>query len=122
MTPAAVAVALVSTRHAQKPSRSSTKLGELNSRLSVGLSYDQYSTKVGDARVTYDQTDFGSVEGECLKRVGVMLEEAMNLYARAASRWNDCITDSYCDTDSIGLQAKWENARVLLDQAKAATP
>jgi hypothetical protein len=101
------------------------KLEELNSRLAVGLSYDEYTTKLGDVRVEYDQTDFAaSGDLRCLQRVGVKLEKAMNAYAQAANTWRECIEDYACENDSIqpDLQARWEKAGRLIEQAAAASP
>lgn len=95
-------------------------LQELNSRLTVGLSYDDYSTEVGDVRVVYDRIDFDALgtNFDCLE-VGVSLEKAMNEYVQAASTWNDCITDFDCSSDSIRgrLQKRWARASRLLDRA-----
>jgi hypothetical protein len=49
----------------------STELEELDSRLGVGLTYDEYNTHVGDIRVEYDQIPFRAVDPECLTEVGL---------------------------------------------------
>lgn len=102
-----------------------SKLEELDSRLSVGLSYDEYTTQLGDVRVEYDQTDFaGSGDLRCLRQVGVKLEKAMNTYAAAANAWRACIDDYACENDSVQpeLQRKWGKATTLIEQAAAAGP
>ena len=45
-------------------------------------------------------------------------------YARAAHIWNECIADYACENESIqpDLQARWEKAGALIDQAGAASP
>lgn len=88
------------------------ELAELDSRLSVGLSYDEYGTAVGDVRVEYDQVRIGQLEPACVSGVGLPLEDAMNEYAKAASTWGDCIGDFDCDMDSVDpeLQEHWAKA------------
>ena len=61
----------------------STEPEELDSRLDVGLTYDEYNTHVGDVRVEYDQVPFRAVDPECLTEVGLHLENALNSYAKA---------------------------------------
>ena len=96
-------------------------LQELDSRLSVGLVYQEYSTQVGDARVAYDRVSIGALDPECLTEVAIHLESAMNAYVKADNIWNNCITDLYCDNDSIkpDLQAKWSEATSLIGKAES---
>ncbi len=96
-------------------------LEEVNSRLSVGLAYDEYSTQVGNARVAYDRVPIGKLDPECLLEVGVHLEDAMNAYVKADDAWNGCIVDFGCATDSIDpeLQRRWAQATVSIRKAKA---
>jgi hypothetical protein len=105
----------------QQTSGLMTKLQELDSRLSVGLVYQEYSTQVGDARVAYDRTPVRAFSPKCVTKVAVHLEDAMNAYIMADDAWNDCITDFDCDNDSIQpeLQAKWSEATSLIDKAKS---
>lgn len=93
---------------------------EMNSRLAVGLSYSDYSTRVADVRVAYDQTNFDdNNDVDCIGGVGVPLEGAMNQYVKAANTWDSCFEDIYCDNDSIDpkLQKHWEKASRLVDKA-----
>jgi hypothetical protein len=102
-----------------------SELEELNSRLTVGLNFDEYTNKLGDVRVEYDQVDFAAGgDLRCLRQVGVKLEKAMNQYVQAAKTWNECITDYACDNESIQpeLQSKWARAGRLIAQAAAAGP
>jgi len=97
------------------------KLQELDSRLSVGLTYQEFSTQVGNARVAYDQVPTGRLALDCLTGVAVHLEDAMNSYAKSESLWSNCIDDFSCDTDSIepDLQAKWADATGAITKAKS---
>jgi hypothetical protein len=93
---------------------------EMNSRLSVGLSYSDYSTNVADVRVAYDQADYDALDDiDCIGSVGVPLEGALNQYVKAANIWDDCFEDIYCENDSIDpeLQSHWEKAGRLATRA-----
>ncbi len=102
-------------------------VGELDSRLSVGMNFEAYGTAVADVRVAYDKTDFDNIDLAaadrltCLGGVGMPLEKALNQYVAAYTRWNDCIQDIYCDTDSIdgALQARWGKATRAAEKARA---
>jgi hypothetical protein len=92
----------------------------LDTRLSVGLTYADYTSEVADIRVVYDQTPFGEVDDfDCLGDVGVPLERALNQYAKAATRWDECFEDIYCENDSIQgeLQEHWTKAGRLAVKA-----
>ena len=98
-------------------------LGELDSRLNVGLNYDEYTDHVGDLRVEYDRVDFGGSDPEqldCLTAVGLPAEQAMNEYAKAAGTWDECFDDIDCDNDSIQpeLQRRWSTASRRADKAE----
>lgn len=102
-------------------------VGELDSRLAVGLNFESYGTAVADVRVAYDKTDYDHIDLapadrlSCLGGVGVPLEKALNQYVAAYTRWNDCIQDLYCDTDSIDgeLQSHWTKATRAAEKARA---
>lgn len=98
-------------------------LAELGSRLNVGLSYDEYTTEVGDTRVAYDRTPFKDMKDpECLGDVGVPLEKALNTYAKAATLWGKCFQDVDCSNESIKpeLQKRWSRASAQAEKAAAA--
>jgi hypothetical protein len=89
------------------------ELGDLNSRLDVGLNYDEYTTKVGDVKVAYDQTPFKQLDDiACLQQVGLPAESALNQYAKAAGIWDRCFDDPNCSNDQIKgqLQSHWSTA------------
>ena len=91
-------------------------LEELDSRLTIGLNFTDYSERVGDARVAYDRIDVADLDEACLDQVAVPAEDALNAYVNAYTIWNDCISDADCDNDSITpeLQAKWAEATELI--------
>jgi hypothetical protein len=87
-------------------------LEDLDSRLGVGLVFQDYTNRVGDVSVEYDRVRFGALPIDCINEVGVPLENALNAYIRADNRWNECIGDFGCDIDSIEpeLQRRWREA------------
>ncbi|UGS35638.1 hypothetical protein DSM104329_02033 [Capillimicrobium parvum] len=97
-------------------------ISELDSRLNVGLSYDEYTDKLGDVQVTYDQVDYDELDDNprCLSGVGVPLESALNQYLKAANIWSDCFDDVSCSNDSIqgSLQLRWAKASAKIRAAK----
>ena len=99
-------------------------LFELDSRLSVGLTYADYSQKVGDARVEYDQVKISDLDADCIRGVGKPAEDAMNEYLSAYTIWNDCNGNTSCKSDSIKpqLQDHWAVATLLLAQVKGRLP
>lgn len=99
-----------------------TSLEEVESRLAIGLPYADYRDRVADARVAYDRIDFGELEQACVSEVGVFVEQGLNRYQRAATRWGNCIADFDCDTDSIdpALQREWNRASDLIDRSREA--
>lgn len=94
-------------------------LQDLDSRLNVGLNFQAYSERVGDARVAYDRIDIDELGSGCVEHVGAPAEDAMNAYIDAYNTWNDCIGDIDCDNDSItpDLQAEWADATELVQGA-----
>lgn len=131
-TTAAPAVAAVSTTAADtttsvydpscKPALEplADELSSLDSRLSVGMNFENYSQRVGDVRVAYDRIDFDSLDEACIGGPGVQLEKALNSYTRAYRVWNTCIEDVNCSTDSIDklLQQHWARATRQIKNAK----
>jgi hypothetical protein len=99
-------------------------LSELNSRLNIGLSYDEYGDKVADVRVAYDDVGFSDADPEdldCISEVGIPAEKALNTYASAYRTWNKCFESFSCDNDDITpvLQRRWSRATIQVDQAKS---
>ena len=99
------------------------KAKDLSSRLGVGLNYASYSEKAADVKVAYDDINFGSSDTtmlNCLTKVGLPLERAVNRYISAYKRWNRCVEDLNCDNDSItpSLQADWAKADRQVEKAK----
>jgi hypothetical protein len=95
------------------------ELHELDSRLDVGLNYDEYTDKVGDISVAYDGAAADIGGAECLAGVGVPAERALNQYVKASNVWGDCFEDINCDDDSIEstLQSHWTKASIAIDSA-----
>lgn len=95
---------------------------DLDSRLGVGLNFQDYGTKVGDVKVVYDRIVPADLSGECATSVGTPAEAALNDYIAAYTTWNDCVGSTSCTQASITsqLQAKWADATEKINQAKNA--
>jgi hypothetical protein len=95
-----------------------TKLNDLNSRLSVGLPFADYSDEVGDVSIAYDRMykqlgKTGPADLPCIGKVLAPLEVAVNAYISAYNRWNDCMNDDYCEMEGSTLekaQGSWSKA------------
>lgn len=97
------------------------ELEELDSRLGVGVDYDEYGNLVGDARVEYDQISFRQLEPPCVTSVGIPAEDALNSYADAGDAWNDCFGDLDCSNNEVRpeLQDHWADATSEIEQAQS---
>jgi hypothetical protein len=96
-------------------------LEELDSRLGVGLNFSDYSERVGDARVAYDDIDVDELTSACIEpgRAG---EAALNAYIKAYNLWNNCFADLDCGVNSIEprLQQHWVTASIKTEAAAEA--
>jgi hypothetical protein len=97
-------------------------LGELDSRLDIGLTYSEYGDFVADANVQYDRIDIDTLRENllCLSGVGVPLENALNFYTTAYRVWDDCFDRLSCSNDQIrpNLQRKWARAAKQVEAAR----
>lgn len=88
-------------------------LSSINSRLSIGVLYEDYNTRVGDASVAYDKVDFDSLSDDC-RASSEPLRGAINAYIAAANVWGDCMRDFDCDVNENPtkgkIDAKWLKA------------
>lgn len=103
-----------------------TSLEEIDSRLNIGLNFDEYGDRVGDAQVAYDRLFAGDdvdLNMSCLRRVAIPLEGALNDYIDVLNVWNDCIADLGCNFNegepNRKAQAGWQKASAKLDKARA---
>ncbi len=97
-----------------------SSLEELDSRLNVGLNFNEYSTQVGDIQVEYDRVPFNALDVDCVGEVGVSAEKAFNAYATAQSVWSDCFDSLSCSNSEIDpeLQRQWAKAAGLVAAAR----
>jgi hypothetical protein len=97
-------------------------LGELDSRLDIGLNYSEYGDKVADANVQYDRIDIDQLREnlDCLSGVAVPLEDALNFYSAAYRVWDNCFDRPSCTNEQItpNLQRKWARAAKKVDAAR----
>lgn len=98
-------------------------LNEMNSRLNVGLNYDEYSDFLGDIQVEYDKVDVdgASTIPGCIE-VAVDAEKAFNAYTKASNIWQKCFEDIYCENADVRprLQRNWSRASSRLEEVQAA--
>ena len=101
-----------------------TELTELDSRIAIGMVFQDYITAVGDVRVAYDAIDTANLpEPYCLGEVATPLEGALNAHGQAADLWNDCIGNFRCDFEGERLpqlQQLWSDAGAAVAQAATA--
>ena len=103
-------------------------LSSINSRLSVGLPFVDYSKAVGDATVSHDAvvkkaTAAGGISDDCIIKVATPLENALKAYVNAYNTWNDCIGEDYCTFDGDTLakaQKAWTRADTLVTKGETA--
>lgn len=97
-------------------------LQNTDSRLTVGMSFDDYSDQVGEISVAYDRVPLGQLRPACITGPGIKAEKAFNSYTEAYNEWNECIGDLYCDMDSIdsNLQDSWAKATRQLNGARSS--
>jgi hypothetical protein len=94
------------------------ELNELNSRLTIGLTLQEYGERVADVRVAYDQVPFDDLQPDCLQDVAVPAEDALNSYVRAYRAWDRCITLQCPDFEEEDLQSRWSDATASIDEAE----
>ena len=98
---------------ATKPLRDS--LAQIDSRLDVGLSDEDYGDRLGDVQVAYDAAvpQLKGLGPRCIG-VAVALENALNSYNKVLNAWGDCIDDYNCDFSegeaNKKAQAGWAKA------------
>lgn len=97
-----------------------SSLKEINSRLDIGMNYEEYGNQVSDTKVTYDAIDFEDLSEPCVEKVGVPAEKALNFYVDAYRSWNECIESSYCNDDknTRELQGDWSDATFQIELAE----
>jgi hypothetical protein len=93
-------------------------LDALDSRLAVGLNYDEYGTEVGDIVVVYDNSDLTGLGHECLQRVGLKLERALQEYRKRSERGTSASTTS--TAISTGLRRR--SSPTGIGQARLCSP
>ena len=98
------------------------KLEQINSRLSIGMDYDEYGERLGDARVAYDRVPINRLEPPCIRGVAIHLERALNAYNKVLGTWGDCIEDYYCDFSEGAAnrtaQTQWAKAGSSINKAR----
>jgi hypothetical protein len=95
-------------------------LADLEGHLQVGMNHSEYTQRVGDVKVAYNEIPFKSLKLRCL-RAGTQAEKALNDYLAASTYWSGCIESLACadSTEKRVLQAKWAGAGTDLVSAEA---
>lgn len=96
-------------------------LRDTESRLNVGMNFADYGDQVGEISIGYDKVPISRMEFNCVGGPGVAGEKAFNAYRSAYDTWNDCVSDFYCDNDSINpeLQKEWSKASRQITRARS---
>ncbi|WP_297622338.1 hypothetical protein [Nocardioides sp.] len=94
-------------------------LGEVNSRLDVGLNVSEFGSFLGDAKVAYDDIDYSGAVEVC-DDLASDAEAAYNAYITSLNDWQDCISSSYCTPATPKMQRNWSKAAGLIDDIEAA--
>lgn len=92
-------------------------LTELDGRLTIGMTYDEYSERISDIIVATNRMDVEGLDATCLE-TALDLSLAFLEFGTAHDTWKECIDDRRCDTDSITpmLRKHWAEAeRILSD-------
>ena len=92
-------------------------LENLDSRVTGGLQYATYSQRVERVRTLYGRVAYKDLAFDCLTKVGLPAEAALNSYAKADSIWHGCVTDPGCDmrgTESE-VRRRWRDASAAFE-------
>lgn len=97
------------------------ELQDLESRLAVGVDYEEYFERVGDARVAYDRVPVNDLDFGCLE-VAAPAEKVLKTHFEAAEVWTKCVEDRDCENDSVQpkLRRKWQMASSQLEESRQA--
>ncbi|HET9766298.1 MAG TPA: hypothetical protein VFS60_05600 [Thermoanaerobaculia bacterium] len=95
-------------------------LERLRRRLAVGLSYEQYGSRVKALRASYGEIPVAHLGLGCLHTTATPAERAFNHYIDAANDWGECLADAGCSAATIEpvLQRKWRVASRFLSEAR----
>lgn len=101
-----------------------TSLSDLDAKLNVGVVEADYTTAVQDVEVAWSHVDSAGLSTTCRTHVGTPAKAALDEYTQAATTWNNCITDTYCDSTTTAfnqkLNAHWVIATSEIETAKNA--
>ncbi len=97
------------------------ELDGLESRLAIGVDYQEYLKRVGDARVAYERIPVNDLDLRCLN-VAAPAEKVLRTHLEAAEVWTKCVGDRDCKNDSIRprLRRKWKKASSQLEESRRA--
>lgn len=93
-------------------------LSDFNSRMSVGMNLESYTTQVGNLKVVVDHLHAQPVATSC-QPVVAQLNAAVDQYVRGVTVWNYCTQASFCDSASTATQPFWTEATARRERASA---
>jgi hypothetical protein len=98
-----------------------TALDDLESKISLGLTFSVYSTGVNRIRLAYGALTPSALSGACQAAVAAG-NTSLNTYITALRQWTVCTNNTKCSTASIAtdLQTQWANAEAQTEAAKTA--
>ena len=91
---------------------------DLDSDLSVSVTFANYSSRVSYILKLYRRVPFKRETLSCINSVEVPAEQAMHHYVSAQSVWATCIPRGGCDANhEAQLQRHWRQAAHAIDRA-----
>lgn len=95
-----------------------SSLQDLWTRLTVGMTLDSYTAKVGDLKVVDDHLTAASVSRRC-EPVVSQITNSVDQFAAAVTAWNTCIQNGACSDPSVDTQPYWTSANMYLHIASS---
>jgi hypothetical protein len=95
-------------------------LATLDSRLDIGMNYEEYGNEVSGINVSYDAFEVDDIPGPKCLAVARSAETAFNYYIAAYRKWDRCLFDRYdCEVEiDTNVQDKWADASRYLGFAE----
>lgn len=83
---------------------------DLESRISVGVVFQDYNNYVGDLASAYDRIRQGRLTTYCVTQVVEPSRKTLNAHIDATSTWDDCIQSLSCGDVEPRLRDHWDVA------------
>ena len=86
----------------------SKELSAISAELEVGIIEADYSKRMREISVVEGEIDVDELSTKCANLYAPVADLIID-YNTIAMEWNDCIIDSYCDTDTDLDTSAWDN-------------